>query len=1351
MNSFGLGLVLNFVDNASAGMSSATRTFMNMSATADSMTSSVSASATELASIAFSLSAVGDTMSSIGESITNVFTGLTNQVISTGMSMQGYRMQLAALYGSTEAGEQKLQEIKDYAMASVFDIESLIPSVTMMKAVGIEAMQEVTTSSGSATQKLLDYASDIAAMVPNMRNTYGTGVAAAMGALKEYIAEGNDLSLKRGAGLDITGILGEDKGSTIEERTQQIADLVDKLNIVGYTASLAGTPTQRLSNMQDALFNTMSKIADSGVFEVYCGLLETLSNWVFTLVEDEETFNLITGILADTVSTILSPLQKLLDLVIENSNAIIGWIKEHPKLTKNILVVTAAIGGFLLVGGKALKLLSSLALAGTGFKMLQSLPKALSLLGGGFTGLIAKILPFVALASLVYFVWSNNIFGLRDVVTEALSDIGTIFGIVRDAWDDNTLSEENFVKARELGILPFIEALLQLRYYWDFFVEGFKAGFKAFFDGIVKSLEWLKIAGIDVNGIVSSFGEFLKSLTEVGAEDKWRAIGEAAGQIAGALVTLIVLINVVKPVIPIITGVGKAFTVVGKIGRGLWSFFKILFNPLTSAIPKVISAFGDLGAAIQLLKEGFSFTEVFSALFPKFSAFLSTVGGFFAKIGGWFSALGAKIGTFFSSVGSSISSAWGSITTALGSGAAVAEMFGGIASAIAGLILYIPNLIDMFKNGENASNSLKSALGALLMVIGGVLIAIAVGASAVVVAIVAAVVAVIAGLGMLIAVIVNHWEEIKYWFTNTLPQWLSDTVQNIGQFFSDVWQTISNWFSNIFSAIGQFFSNIWNAVSTWFTDTINSIKTFFVNVATAILNNPVVQSVLNMLSAIWDCIVTVGETIVTFISGVAETIWNVIKLIGTTVAGVAQVIWEVIKGVAETIWTCIEGLWNFIVTCAEGIWNVIKGVIDVIVSAVQSAWEIIKAIGYTIYEFFRVIFYGILAIGKIIIEGIADFFTWLWSKIQPILQAIGDFFSYIFNWVYTNVIQPVFNWIVTAFNNVKTWITNALQAIGNFFSTIFNWVYTSVIQPFCNWVTNVFTTIKNFICNAIQAIADFFSKIFNWINNNVLTPFKNFIGGVFDWINSKVTAVTNWLSESFTAAANAVKNVFNGVKSFFSGVWSSITSGAKSFFDWIGGKLSWLTDTISSIGDFFGGAISSAGDWLSGVGNKLKNFVGLDTGGYVKTTGIAVLHPNEVVVNDDTTKRLQNFLGQFENNTVNGIVRPDDEPKQAVVNNIYPTLMESVPVTTVPAETAPVENNNSSVTSNNVQTFVVNNTSQPTTQTEEKSIDNSVTFEAGSVVIQIMNATEAELEKAAEKLMAIIARKQQLKAMATRA
>jgi len=1222
MNSFGLGLVLNFVDNASSGMNTATNNFMRMSATADSLTSSVSASAAELASIALSLGAVGDTFVSIGESITGVFAGITQQVIDTGMEMQGYRMQLSALYGSVEAGEAKIDEIKQYAMSSVFDIQSLIPAVTMMKAVGIEAMSEVTTSSGNATQKLLDYASDIAAMVPNMRNTYGTGVKAAMGAIKEYIAEGNALSLKRGAGLDITGILGEDKGASIEERTQQVADLVEKLNIVGYTANLAGTPTQRLSNMQDALFNSLSKIADSGVFEAYCGLLEKLSNWVFSLVENEETFNTITGVLADTITTILSPLESMLDWVIKNSDAIIAWIQEHPKLTKNILITVAAIGAFLVVGGSLLKLLSSIAFATMGLTMLKSLPALLSKVGVAFTSLIGKALPFVALATVAYFAWKNNLFGIRDVATGVMNDLGTIFSIVSDAWNDNTLSEENFVKAKELGILPLVEGLLQLKYYWDFFTEGFSAGFKGFFDGLVKSLEGLKLMGIDVNALAASVGEFLKSLTEAGAEDKWRAIGEVVGQLTASLITLIVVANAFKGVYKVVVGVGKAFSFVGKIAKGLWSVLKWIFNPLIKVAPVVIAFFKDMGAAIALMKEGFGFFEVMGAWFPKLAAFFTKIGGGFAKVFGWV----AKLAPAFTKLGGWLLSA----------GKAIGAFFSAIGSAIMSALTWIA--------------------GALGISVGWV------------VAIIVAIVAVIA------LVIIFRKE--------------------IGQFFVWLWGKIKEFCSWFGTKVAEIF---------------NAVKQVVANIVQAILNNPIVQSVIKVAQSIFNCIVTVGQTIWAFIKGVVTTIWNIIKLVGTIVAGVAKVIWSAISGIAGVIWTCIKGLVNFIVTCVQGIWSVIKKVVNLVWTIIKTAANIIKSIINVVYQFFRVIFLAIVAVVKVVINAIVSAFQWLWSKIQPVLQAIGDFFSFIFNWVKDNVVMPVVNWITTAFTAVRDWIVGCLQAIG-----------------------------------------DFFSSIFTWINENVLTPFRDFIIGVFDWINEKITAVTNWFSEAFTAAADATTGVFNGVKEFFAGVWESVTEGAMSFFNWIGEKLSWLTDAISSVGDFFSNGIDAAGDWLSGVGDSIANFIGLDTGGYVKTTGLAVLHPNEVVVNDDTTKRLQNFLGKYDSDTVNGVSRDITQP-QAVLNNIYPTVMEAVPVAPVPAETVASVNNNSSFVTN-TQNFVQTSPApQIVEKTGETKNDYSVTFAAGSIVIQLANASDSELEKAAEKIMKIIARKQQLRAMAVRA
>lgn len=484
MNSFGLGLVLNFTDNATAGLNRVSQTFNQMNGLANQLVDSSDSAALAVISLSAagqSLSMVGDQLSDVGSSIMGLFATMSQSVLDTGGKMLGFRSQLRALYGE-DSYEQKLKDIKDYAQSSVFEVEGLVSAITVMKAVGIEAMNDVTSSSGQTTQKLLDYASDIAAMFPGMRNAYGTGVEAAMGALKEYIAEGNAMSLKRGAGLDILGLLGEEKGKDIEERTRQVADLVEMMGVAGYTASLAGTPTQQLAKIQDTLFNVMSDIADSGVYDQYTRLLTKAATWVENLTSDTEKYNAVVSIVGDTLTTILTPLEKLLDFAIGLADKFINWAVEHQTLAKYILITVGALGAFLFIGGKVLKFAGSIFMLASAFMQMSVLAKGgvsiITVLGRAVGIFLAKfILPLVAIAGVLYTVWKSNLFGIRDIVTSTFGFLWDSVRLIFDAFSDNTLSFENFEKAKEMGILPFIEAILDFKYQFGLFIQSVKDGY----------------------------------------------------------------------------------------------------------------------------------------------------------------------------------------------------------------------------------------------------------------------------------------------------------------------------------------------------------------------------------------------------------------------------------------------------------------------------------------------------------------------------------------------------------------------------------------------------------------------------------------------------------------------------------------------------------------------------------------------------------------------------------------------------------------------------------------------------------------------------------------------------------
>src|SRR5574344_612047 len=283
---FGLGLVLSFTDNATAGINSAVNSLNQLTQVAEDAGNSLNefASLSAFSSIATS---VGNSMTSMGTNIISTFGQIIGKVNQTGQTLMYADNQLSKLYeGGGKTGKDVLADITQDAKTSIFEFEDLIPVVTMLKANGIEAFDMIASSTGNANQTLMDYAADLAAFNPQMKNAYGTGMKAAMGALNEYIAEGNAMSLKRGASLDITGLLGEEKGATIEERSRQVADLMEKLNMVGMTATMAGTPMQRLANIQDVLFQTVSKIADSGVYDEFSAIIQQISDYIFAIPEE---------------------------------------------------------------------------------------------------------------------------------------------------------------------------------------------------------------------------------------------------------------------------------------------------------------------------------------------------------------------------------------------------------------------------------------------------------------------------------------------------------------------------------------------------------------------------------------------------------------------------------------------------------------------------------------------------------------------------------------------------------------------------------------------------------------------------------------------------------------------------------------------------------------------------------------------------------------------------------------------------------------------------------------------------------------------------------------------------------
>jgi phage-related protein len=643
LNSFGLGLVLDFTDNASAGMMTASRNMQMMSSMADQVTGTINAtsqSVTAMAVVGSTLSNVGSSVMNTGKSIIDMVTQSVTGLTKLGTEIQGTRMTLSTLYGSAEAGEKKFAEAQKYAQQSVFELKNILPAITMMKAVGIEAMDDITTSSGKTKQKLMDYASDIATVFPNMRNSYGTGVQAAMGALKEYIAEGNKVSLKRGAGLDIEQILGEKKGGNIKERTQQVADMTEKLNIAGMTVNMLGTPTQRLSNMQDILYNTLVKIVDSGVFDEYSKIVNIFADGLDRL-NNSGDLDILAKSVGQAVVSIMKPLEGIAHSVVNVVNAFVGLVKTHPILAKLIIMGTTLTGVVLVISGAVLKLSGGLLVLMASLQMLNLFANGqiaiMSSLASAFGMFATAIVPVILGVITLKEMWSRNMFGMRDATLNAVSDIQTIFSLLSDAWNDRTLSADNFEKARRLGLLPFIESVLDLKYNLGDMVKGFKSGFNGVFDTFSKISNKVSTFKVSVMGMAKTFGDFVGKFTGIELSPKWNTLGKVLGGIVGALTIALPVIKLVSVAIGLISS-PIALVVAGLVGlyllwKSMWktnaydvqgfveSIMKNIEPVLMVLIPK----------ALESLKKTFRMAFLFikdiadTILIPVFSVIIDVV------------------------------------------------------------------------------------------------------------------------------------------------------------------------------------------------------------------------------------------------------------------------------------------------------------------------------------------------------------------------------------------------------------------------------------------------------------------------------------------------------------------------------------------------------------------------------------------------------------------------------------------------------------------------------------------------------------------------------------------------------
>jgi murein DD-endopeptidase MepM/ murein hydrolase activator NlpD len=244
---------------------------------------------------------------------------------------------------------------------------------------------------------------------------------------------------------------------------------------------------------------------------------------------------------------------------------------------------------------------------------------------------------------------------------------------------------------------------------------------------------------------------------------------------------------------------------------------------------------------------------------------------------------------------------------------------------------------------------------------------------------------------------------------------------------------------------------------------------------------------------------------------------------------------------------------------------------------------------------------------KSVVGGVASFFE---TVVGPAIKAVFDGIGVVFNWLYLNVVKPVFDgiaaaigFVVSVFQGIYNFLKPVFDSIGvilggfgMFFAGVFNLVVAIIqkvviplIVTFWNrmveaftaigkaigdwWNTNVkpiFDALVSFfntvVVPAFQSIWHTVQQVFNDVRNAIMRFWYTNVKPIFDGIANFFKTV---VVPAFQQIWQTVQQVFNDIKNAIMRFWYT---NVKPIFDGIG---KFLRDTFGPAFEWIGQFVSS--------------------------------------------------------------------------------------------------------------------------------------------------------------------------------
>lgn len=1242
---FGLGIALELRDNLSRGLATAQSTFERFRNSTQRGVQDIKTQIDALNSLQLGgafLSENGEMIKGLGTSLLNPVVDLGKKVVTTSSQFEQWRMTLKALYKDADVANEKLAWGLKLAASTPFDMADVTQALIGFKAVGAESDTVFKNANGEA-RTFLEYMGDLAALRPDV------GLDGVLMGVRNLLGGDGGRSLTMRMDIDLENILGREFGDTTDQIMQDLVEASDKL-AGGLMKELEGTWGHLTGNLQDQAERLFLAIGDNGAFDMFKDALRGFSN-IIDDIDDEKMAKIGTNI-AKAFKLIWSPL----NLVIKGVQTVFKWViklaESNSVFSSLVLGVTTFVGSILALSGVMLTfgggLIQTISSLGLFLLMLQNSSNKFTNILSAFKTLSRNIIPMIALMGALALAWRTDFMGVRTTMTNFTNTLKTSWSEAKRISSlgvSDMLAELNKLDTTTFGGWLTYN-LVRLGVLWKALCEAWNTN-------ELSDETFQKVQALGLLPLVSAILDLKQRAKSFfkGFKEGWENVSSVVSKVINFIGEKIG--ELIAWLFPVKDSVDSVSDSVGGINITKWEKFGEVTAYIVSilgglwVVSKVVGVFNKVAGVVSTI------TGAFSTISGLFSTVGTTILGVFSKIAGGVSTLIGWIGGFFGVIG-------GLVTTILGAFGIVVTLPAWVVGAITVAIVTIIALIiafwdDIVAGGKWCWDKLCE------------------------------------GVSAFIDWCVNGWSKIcegASWLWDKL----CEGVSGFGDWCSSIWDGICQGAEWLWDKICEGASWLWQTIC----DLAQPVITFFQGMG---------QILIGIFQIAWS-----------IISNLAIICWNVIKI-------AVGLVWEGIKVIVKGAYNFITTIWNGITTFFQTIWNfvyqnVILPIWNGITSFIQTAytnimtiWNGVKAVFSTIWNY---------VLNNIILpvwNAITSFIQNAYNGVVTIWNGVQSVFSTIWNYVYNNVIMPVWNFIVTFITNAYNGIVQLWNGITTVFSTIWNFIYNSVILPVWNLIVTFITNAYNGIVNIWNGAMSFFQTIWNFVLNNVITPIwtgiKTTIQTAYTFVTEVWNAITSFFSTIWNAVLSVVSTVWSGIKNLaqttFSGVstiwngltgvfsklWSKVKTDASAFFSWLSSKFSWVADSFSAIADAWSGIKDGVSAGWQKVKNGAGKMVGLNTGGYVKTEGVAMLHPNEVVVNDDLTQRLRTFLTENEhsdvntnNSTVQRMIAPVinlEQPTPKVVVNIPSLESKVIPIESLRARREAQQIAN---TTNNVQDII---------------------------------------------------------------